>query len=230
MASKINLLQSSADLEGGYSQIQKTVFPFTHAKSDHLLNFLQLLKKVAMRNSLILQIISKSQHVVQPQILDIYFFQLPDSAESERAGLWAKHAVFYTCWPENHRVKINPLKSSTYTQLDYHVIFPMYRLVQMTRSGWTVLLAWSRAFTNACFSAVLICMMFLLTGGRLMGWRKTGSKKERQWSVVKVWGERRKSRGKKVLLKINTFFPAPSNKCCLHSPGWCRPVKSWRTW
>lgn len=95
MASKINRLQSSANLEGGYSQIQKTVIPFTHAKSDHLLNFLQLLKKAAMRNSLILQIISKAQHVAQPQILHIYFFQLPDSAESERAGPCAKHAVFY---------------------------------------------------------------------------------------------------------------------------------------
>lgn len=38
----------------------------------------------------------------------------------------------------------------------------------MTKSGWTVLLAWSKAFTNASFSAVLICMMFLLTGARLM--------------------------------------------------------------
>lgn len=46
MASKINQLQSSADLEGGYSQIQKTVIPFTRAKSDHLLNFLQLLRKL----------------------------------------------------------------------------------------------------------------------------------------------------------------------------------------
>lgn len=75
MVSKINQLQSSADLEGGYSQIQKTVIPFTRAKSDHLLNFLQLLKKAAMRNPLILQIISKTQHVAQPQILHIYFFQ-----------------------------------------------------------------------------------------------------------------------------------------------------------
>lgn len=75
MASKINQLQSSADLEGGYSQIQKTVIPFTRAKSDRLLNFLQLLKKAAMRNPLILQIISKTQHVAQPQILHIYFFQ-----------------------------------------------------------------------------------------------------------------------------------------------------------
>lgn len=43
----------------------------------------------------------------------------------------------------------------------------------MTRSGWTVVLAWSKAFTNACFSAALICMIFLLTGARLKGWRMT---------------------------------------------------------
>lgn len=60
----------------------------------------------------------------------------------------------------------------------------MYLLVQMTRSGWTVLLAWSKAFTNACFSAVLICMIFLLTGVRLMGQRKTRGQEERECGVV----------------------------------------------
>jgi len=40
-----------------------------------------------------------------------------------------------------------------------------YRLVQMTRSGCTVRLAWSKALTNACFSAGLIWSTFLLTGG-----------------------------------------------------------------
>lgn len=172
MASKINQLQSSADLEGGYSQIQKTVIPFTHAKSDHLLNFLQLLKKAAMRNSLILQIISKTQHVAQPQILHIYFFQPTQLSLSVQVLgqniLWLESLLTR----ELQGKKINPLKSSNCIQLDYHVIFSIYRLVQMTRSGWTVLLAWSRAFTNACFSAVLICMMFLLTGEKLMGWRE----------------------------------------------------------
>lgn len=45
----------------------------------------------------------------------------------------------------------------------------MYRLVQMTRSGWVVLLARSRASTNARFSAALISITFLLTGEGLSG-------------------------------------------------------------
>lgn len=62
----------------------------------------------------------------------------------------------------------------------------MYRLVQITRSGWTVFLARSKAFTNACFSAVLICMTFLLTGERLLGWRNTGETEERELGFVEV--------------------------------------------
>lgn len=46
--------------------------------------------------------------------------------------------------------------------------YVLYRRVQMTISGWTVLLAWSKAFTNARFSAALICMIFLLTAARLI--------------------------------------------------------------
>ena len=39
-----------------------------------------------------------------------------------------------------------------------------YRLVLMTSSGCTVLFAWSKALTKACFSAELSCITFLLTG------------------------------------------------------------------
>lgn len=74
----------------------------------------------------------------------------------------------------------------------------MYLLVQMTRSGWTVLLAWSRAFTNACFSDVLICMIFLLTGVGLMGQRKTAGQ---EWGVVEVWEECRKRGEKENVIK-----------------------------
>lgn len=67
VASKINLLQSSADSVEGYSQIyvlllRRSQFPFAHAKTDHLLFSLQLLQKAAARNLLILLVISKTQH------------------------------------------------------------------------------------------------------------------------------------------------------------------------
>lgn len=50
---------------------------------------------------------------------------------------------------------------------NHHFFFTTHRRVQMTRSGWTVLLAWSSAFTKACLSAELICMIFLLTAWEL---------------------------------------------------------------
>lgn len=67
----------------------------------------------------------------------------------------------------------------------------------MTRSGWTVLLARSKAFTNARFSAALICMIFLLTGARLMGWRKTGEQEEREYRKRENKGEEQRKRGAK---------------------------------
>lgn len=70
----------------------------------------------------------------------------------------------------------------------------MYRLVQITRSGWTVLLAWSRAFTKACFSAVLICMIFLLTGARLSG-RRCSEQKIESEGLLRCG--RNRGRGKK---------------------------------
>lgn len=54
----------------------------------------------------------------------------------------------------------------------------------MTRSGCTVLLARSKAFTKATFSAALICMIFLLTG---RGGGEAGRReKESEKGVVEV--------------------------------------------
>lgn len=60
-------------------------------------------------------------------------------------------------------------------------------------------MAWSKAFTNACFSDVLICMIFLLTAARLMEEEEYRSIKWEK-KVVEVCQEQRKKEREREML------------------------------
>lgn len=144
-------------------------------------------RKLPWEFFMILMIIFK--HSMGSPIAILLSFQIPDSARLSLQVL-GLNCLF-------HSLDMSP-KTVWITAFLIFICFYMYRRVQMTRSGCTVLLAWSKAFTNACFSAALICMIFLLTGTKLMEEEEdggAGGERVKGCSVVRgTEGERRKEK------------------------------------